>query len=92
MNWIWEIAIQVGLVLFVLGLAYFLLVRPQLNRVAAHQSFLASLKVGDRVVTQGGLIGNVAAIEDAVVVTLSLSDAVTVSIERSGIVRRLGGD
>jgi preprotein translocase subunit YajC len=84
-----EIATQVALVLFVLALAYSLLVRPQLKRMAEHQSFLASLRVGDRVVTRGGLIGNVAAIEDAVVVSLALSDVVTVSIERSGIERRL---
>jgi preprotein translocase subunit YajC len=88
----WEIVTQVALVLFVLSLAYLLLVRPQLKRMSEHQAFLASLSVGDRVVTRGGFIGNIAAFEDAFVVSLALSDAMTVRIEKSGIERRFDRD
>ncbi len=90
MNETWQIATQVALVLFVVALAYFLLVRPQLKRMSEHQAFLAALRVGDRVVTRGGLIGNIQAFDDADIVSLSLSDDLAVSIERSAIERRLG--
>lgn len=82
-----EVAAQVALVLLVVLLGYFVLVRPQLRRLAAHQNFLRSLKVGDRVVTRGGLIGSIAAFEGVDVVHLALSDAITVNIERNSIER-----
>ena len=87
-----EIATQIALVLFVLSLGYVVLVRPQLRRLSAHQSFLASLQVGDRIVTRGGLIGSIAAFEGAVIVHLTLSDSVTVNIERNSVERGFRGD
>jgi len=38
-------------------LFYMLLIRPQQKRLKAQQSMLSALKVGDRVVTGGGLLG-----------------------------------
>lgn len=46
---------------------YGFLVRPQLRRAAAHQAFVESLKIGDRVVTSGGLIGRIDRCDEAVV-------------------------
>lgn len=87
-----EIAAQIALVLFVLSLGYVVLVRPQLQRLIAHQSFLGSLKVGDRIVTRGGLIGSIAAFDGSVIVHLALSDSVTVNIERNSIERGFRSD
>ena len=42
-------------VMFVLF--YMLLIRPQQKRLKAQQSMLSALKVGDRVITGGGLLG-----------------------------------
>ena len=42
---------------------YFLLIRPQQKRAREHQEFLNRLKHGDKVVTAGGLIGNVVKVE-----------------------------
>ena len=48
-----------------LALAFFLLiVRPQRRRVAAHRALVATLEVGDEVITTGGIYGTVRAIED----------------------------
>lgn len=47
-------------------LLYLVLVRPQLRRVAQHQAFIDSLKIGDRVVTGGGLIGRIVRCDDTI--------------------------
>jgi preprotein translocase subunit YajC len=46
---------------------YFLVMRPQAKQAEKHRDFLGALKVGDEVVTDGGIFGRIAAIEDDVV-------------------------
>jgi preprotein translocase subunit YajC len=80
-----EIAIQVFLVLGVLIAAYLSLIRPQLKRRTEHGRFLASLKPGDRVVTDGGLIGNIVRCDDAITVEIELSNAMRIQTLRRSI-------
>src|SRR5690348_9677093 len=40
-------------------LFYMLLIRPQQKRLKAQQSLLGALKVGDKVITGGGLLGTI---------------------------------
>lgn len=53
---------------------YFLLIRPQQKRAKQHKAMLDALKVGDQVVTAGGIYGRIAAV-DADVLTIDLGDA-----------------
>ena len=46
---------------------YFLMIRPQSKQAKQHQAFIGALKKGDEVVTQGGIIGTVVAVEDRTV-------------------------
>ena len=46
------------------GIFYFLIIRPQQQRMKAHQAMVAAVKRGDTVVTAGGLIGKVAKVKD----------------------------
>lgn len=46
---------------------YFVFFRPQQRQAKQHQSFLGSLKKGDEVVTQGGIVGTVVLVEDRTV-------------------------
>ena len=43
---------------------YFLLIRPQQKKLKDHKNMIANLKKGDRVVTQGGIIGNIHYVND----------------------------
>jgi preprotein translocase subunit YajC len=43
---------------------YFFLIRPQSKRAKEHQKFLEGLKRGDKVVTNGGIWGKIAAVTD----------------------------
>jgi preprotein translocase subunit YajC len=42
---------------------WFFLIRPQQKKQQEHEEFLKSLKVGDRVVTAGGIIGEIKAVD-----------------------------
>lgn len=46
---------------------YFVFFRPQQRQAKQHQSFVAALKKGDEVLTQGGIIGTVVLVEDRTV-------------------------
>ncbi len=46
---------------------YFLLIRPQQKRVKEHQKFLESLRVGQKVFTNGGVVGRIVKIEGDVI-------------------------
>lgn len=50
--------------LLVFVIMYFLILRPQQKKMSQHRTMVAALKKGDTVVTQGGLIGKVAAVRD----------------------------
>ena len=58
---------------------YFLLIRPQQQRVKQHREMIANLRRGDEVVTAGGLIGKVTRIADGEA-TVELADGVRVKV------------
>ena len=70
--------------LLMFAVFYFMLIRPQQKKTRQHQDLLKSLKVGDRVVTTGGLFGTIVAGGDHVV-KLEIADKVRVEVGRSYI-------
>ena len=69
---------------FIFLIFYFLLIRPQQKRHKKHQEFLKQMKVGDKVLTSGGVFGTVGGITDQFVV-LEVSAGVKIRILRSSI-------
>ena len=63
---------------------YFILIRPQQKTARRHQDFVRNLKMGDRVVTSGGLHGIVSGLTETTV-TLEIADKVRVKVTRSAI-------
>jgi len=68
----------------ILGVFYFLLIRPQQKKAKEHRELLQNLKRGDAVITQGGLYGKIANLSDQVV-TLEVADKVRVRVSRGSI-------
>jgi preprotein translocase subunit YajC len=56
--------VEVLFPLILLGLMWLLLIRPQKQRVQRQRELVASLAVGDRVVTAGGIVGTIVALTD----------------------------
>lgn len=75
----------------ILGIFYFLLIRPQQKERQKHQTMLDALKRGDQVLTQGGLYGTVQALKGKTV-ELKISDDVKVLINRGYIAQVVQGD
>ena len=48
----------------IIGVFYMLMIRPQQKRQRQLQETISSLKVGDRVVTNGGIIGTITTVRD----------------------------
>lgn len=53
------------LLVVMLGLMYFMLIRPQQQRAKRHQAMVGGIKRGDTVVLSSGMIGKVVRVEDA---------------------------
>ena len=69
-------------------LFYFLLIRPQQKRKKEHQGMVASMKVGDEVATNGGLLGQVTDLDDNCV-TLKVATGVNIQVQRHAIAQTI---
>ena len=76
--------IQLLPILLIVAVFYFLLIRPQQKRQRELQETIASLKIGDRVVTTGGVIGVIKSIRDTSFVILSAEKSM-LEIARSAV-------
>jgi len=68
---------------------YFLLIRPQQKKAKEMREMISNLKRGDRVVTSGGIHGQITGLDDATV-TLEIADKVRIKVNRSSIAGLVG--
>ena len=70
--------------LILIGVMYFLMIRPQMKRQKEHRSMLDKLGNGDEVITNGGIAGVVREIGDNFV-TVEIADNVRVRLQKGAI-------
>ena len=70
--------------LLIIAVFYVLLIRPQQKRQRELQDTIATLKVGDRIVTNGGVIGKITSVRDTSFYILS-ADKSILEIARSAV-------
>ena len=80
----WTIIIFLALIF---GVFYFLMIRPQRKRQKEHQELVQELQKGDRVVTAGGIYGQIESLSDDSVV-LKVESGTTLRIARGSIIGR----
>jgi preprotein translocase subunit YajC len=68
----------------VLGIFYFIILMPMKKKQQKVQAFLDSLKVNDRVITTGGIYGQIMKIDDQKV-QLQIADKVRIEVARTAI-------
>lgn len=68
-------------------LMYFFTIRPQQKRAKAHRELIAAIKEGDEVMSAGGIVGVISAIDEQFV-TLKTQDS-KVQLQRSSITATL---
>ena len=75
--------------ILIFAIMYFLLIRPQQKKVKEHQNMVASLRRGDQVVTQGGLIGKVTKVKEENEIEVEVADGVKVRVLQNTIAQVL---
>ena len=75
---------QIGLLLLMFAVLYFLMIRPQQKRAKQHQEMMDALKKGDIVRTNGGIRGEVTALDERDV-TIEIADRTRIKVLRTHI-------
>ena len=69
-------------------LMYFLLIRSQQKRAKDHKNLLKTLKKGDEVVTNGGIVGKINSVDESFA-TLEIAEGVVVKVQKQGINQKM---
>ncbi len=70
--------------LLIIFIFYFLIIRPQQKRQKERQALLDAVKKGDKVVTVGGMHGEIVGIDDKTIL-LKVADNVKLKLDRSSV-------
>ena len=76
--------VQMVPLVVVIGIMYFLVLRPQMKKQKQHQEFVTQLKRGEEVLTTGGILGRIEGLTD-MYVTLEVAPGVRIRVVRSQI-------
>ena len=70
------------IIIFVLF--YFMLIRPQMKQAKQHKAMIDALKVGDEVVTTGGVVGKVTKVNEGFV-SVEIATNTVINVQRQAI-------
>ena len=70
--------------ILIIGIMYFLMIRPQQKRMKEHRAMIEAIRRGDTVVTSGGIIGKVAKADEAEL-QVEVADGVRIKVLRTSI-------
>lgn len=79
-----DMLIQFAPFVLIFIVMWFLLIRPQQKKAKEHRSMVAALKRGDRVVTNGGIYGQVSHVADDHLM-IEIADGVKIKVVRDAI-------
>ncbi len=71
--------------LLIFVILYFLVIRPQQKKVKEHKDMVSSLRRGDTVVTNGGLVGKVTKVASDTEVVVEIAKDVKITVIRNMI-------
>ncbi|CAG4971280.1 preprotein translocase subunit YajC [Novilysobacter luteus] len=70
--------------ILLIGVMYFLMIRPQMKRAKEHKAMLEKLSRGDEVLTNGGIAGTVVDLGDNFL-TVEIADNVRIRVQKGAI-------
>ncbi len=70
--------------IIIIGVMYFLMIRPQMKRQKEHRAMLDKLGNGDEVITNGGIAGTIRELGDSFI-TIEIADNVRVRLQKGAI-------
>src|SRR5262245_59331727 len=72
-------------IVMIVAIMYFLILRPQQQRLKAHQAMVGAVKRGDVVVTGGGIVGKVIKVLEGDEVLIEIAEDVRIKVIKSTI-------
>jgi preprotein translocase subunit YajC len=79
-----ESMLNIGMLLVIFVIFYFLLIRPMKTRQKKVELMIAALKNGDKVITSSGIYGIVAGVKDKTFI-LKIADQVKIEVAKNAI-------
>jgi len=80
---------MVVFLVLIFGMFYFLMIRPQRKRQKEHEQLIQELRKGDKVITAGGIYGQVESLsEDSLVI--KVESGATMRVARGSIIGKRG--
>jgi len=76
----------------IFAIFYFLLIRPQQKQQNEHEAMLKNLKVGDKILTSGGLYGTVTRLTNETDLEVQFSQTVKLTLNRTAVTRVVSSD
>jgi preprotein translocase subunit YajC len=73
-------------IVMIIGVFYFLIIRPQSKKLKEHQTMLSAVTKGDQVITSGGIFGTVVRIEkDNNIIFVEIAETVRIKVRQDAI-------
>ncbi len=82
-----EILAQLLPFIFLIGIMYFIIIRPQQQEAKKHKEMIEALGKGDKVITSGGLIVEVKKVENDFF-SVKLNNDVVVKLDKQYVARK----
>jgi len=73
---------------FMIGIMYMFMIRPQQKRQKEHQNMLSNLHRGDKVIISSGIHGTITDIDEKTM-TLQIADNTKIRVEKSAVTAKL---
>ncbi len=67
---------------------YFLIIRPQQKQQKEHKDMLSALQKGDKILTNGGIFGEVVKVEEDHL-KVRISDDITIKLDKSFVLKKI---
>jgi preprotein translocase subunit YajC len=74
--------------LVLVGVFWFLIMRPQQRKAKEQRSVTSNIKQGDKIVAAGGIVGTVRRVDDDTI-SLQVADNVVIKVDRGSVSKRL---
>jgi len=74
--------------IFLFGIFYFLIIRPQQKQQKEHAAMLSSLEKGDKILTNGGLYAEIVKVEEDFI-KIKLNDTSIVKLDRAFVSKKV---
>lgn len=68
----------------IFGAFYFLLIRPQQKKQKAHAALVSALKVGDEIMTAGGILGRITGVSEHYAV-VQIADNTEIKVQKASV-------